>query len=246
MMYLERGTGRCPGHANWVDVQRIVVVRESQRDVLSNIDPRWKQVVSPEKVGLIASDRRKWIAECLPFLSGDAVRINADADIKSMSTNITYEDAWHKTPLAFARYLGQWILQFDKDRTEHGVTHAGFNDRENRPGIVAGIYPGHPFPSNRSRVYFKEPLTFESRCRGKYPSGYDFKEGAFRILDTWRSGDQTARYFPTVLSKTRKPCHYEDDQYARNLIAEFGEEAVNECLNLSRSGMKRNKMRKEK
>lgn len=246
-LYLEHNSA---AKSRWTKVERIYVVRESQRDILGKevLDPRWTQVVMPNECSRTAGSRRKWIAEQIPLRAG-TVRINADADVLDIGTNMTYECAWVSNPLDFSRYLSQWVLQFSCDYACSGVTFAGFNDRENRPGVVSTIYTGHPTPAQYGYAYFKEPLTFEQDCKGKYPADWDFKEGAYRILDAIRRGDKTARYFPVVHSRTRTPDAYESEEYTQKLIDEFGRDVVlkrpPKGLNLQASGTKRNKKRKE-
>lgn len=253
LIYLEQGK---TAWSRWQNVERIFVVREEQSDILTEdvIDPRYKRIIMPNECSQFASDRREFIRRGIPLKKG-VVRINADADIRAISTNLTYEDAWKTDPQGFSRYIGIWILKFLEDYEKYGVTFAGFNDRENRPGTVAGLYSG--FINENLGVaqygygYFKEALTFEmSDCPGAYPKGWDLKEGAYRILDTIRCGGKIARYLSVVNAKARKPIAYEHENTLNNLIEEFGKDVVlskpPNGLNFQSSGKNRNKFRRIK
>lgn len=253
LAYLEHGT---TASSNWGDVERLFVIRKEQQDILTeeNLDSRFTRVVMPNKYSLFASDRREYIRRYVPFPSDDTIRMVMDADTYDIGTNLTLEDDWKNTPMGFSRYLGCWVLRFQKDHDVLGVTFGGFNDRENRPGSVAGLYDGGIVAqrgvAQYGYAYFKEPLTFETKdCQGAYPTGWNFKEGAYRILDTIRNGGKTVRYFPVVHSKTRKASTYEGEEAITKLIEEFGVAAVlrkpPHGLNFGVSGRRRNKFRQE-
>ncbi len=239
--------------ARWREVDRVFVVREEQSDILTEriLDARYRRVVMPNEHSYFASDRREFIRTKIPFPNKHTIRMVMDADVYDIGTNVHAEDKWCNTPVDFSRYIGPLILTFLQDRAQHGVTFAGFNDRENRPSTCAGIYPGFIEANGLAqygRGYFKEPLTFETEdCPGAYPSGWDFKEGAYRILDTYRKGGKTVRYLPTVHSKTRKAHIYEGEAEVKKLVKEFGKDVVlrrpPHGLNLGASGLKRNKLR---
>jgi len=251
MLYLPTGNSIT---TRWdrAGVDRLLVVRESHRHIY---DARhmemngFSQVVMPDKEGRIASDRREWVRVNVARTSR-TVRIQSDGDIQKVGTNLTYGDKWLTDPFDLSEFIGAWVLQFQHDNLDY----AGFNDRENRPGIVPHIYPGHPIPASYGRAYFKETLTFESgKCPGRYPQGWRFKEGAFRILDTVRAGGRTARFFPTALYETRSPDEYETEEADRKstaaLIREFGPDWVLQSrgkgLGLQAYGVRRNRKRRE-
>lgn len=251
MLYLPTGNSIT---TRWdkAGVVRYLVVREKQQDIYTsgNLELNgFIPVVMPNEIGLIASNRREWVRLNLP-LKSKTVRIQSDGDIRCVGTNLVYGDKWHTEPREISEFIGSWVLQFQHD----GLDYAGFNDRENRPGAVPHIYPGHSVPADYGCAYFKETLTFErGACPGRYPEGWQFKEGAFRILDTVRRGGKTARFFPVALYETRRPADYEteiaDRRSTAALVKEFGEDAVLKTrgagLGLRNYGRRRNKFRKE-
>jgi len=246
-LYLPRGNGICD---KWPSVERLFVVRKSQKDAYNDetMDTNgFHQVVMPDRFSRTASDRREWIRTNLGFARA-AIRIQSDADFRYIGENSSLASPWlgpdDARPISIL--LGAWVLKFQHE----GLDFAGFGDHTNQPSTTPGIYMGRP---PMSFGYFKETLTFErNACPGRYPEGWDFKEGAWRILDTVRQGGKAARFFPIAQYATRSSSVYEHpDADAKVVLAlrkEFGDRVVLKRppvgLNLQSYGRRRNRLRK--
>lgn len=238
-------------------VERFFIVRESQKHIYSSqrIETNgFSQIVMPDKSGFAASNRREWVRTNVPLQLG-TVRIQVDADFQNIGLSLMAIDPWFDKSVDVSEFIGTWILQFQRDAKYKGVSFAGFNDRGRRPGIIPHLYPGHDMPGQYGLSYFKENLTFEtSECPGKYPKDWNYKEGAWRILDINRKGGKSVRYFPTARFITRKSEVYEapeaDNAYIDALIQEFKNrdlvlQSRGRGLGLGRYGLRRNYIREE-
>lgn len=248
-LYLPDGNSNA---TRWVNgVERLYVVRESQEEFYSrHLDKEkldgFEVVVMPEEFGLCAGNRREWVRTKIPF-NGAKIRIQTDSDFENIGLNFMYSDPWWSHPLEVSEFLAVWVLHFQ----HYKYDFAGFNDRENRPGVIPHLYPGHPLW--QPLAYFKETLTIEScDCAGRYPKDWDYKEGAYRILDTHKKGGKAGRFFPTAHYRTRPPAAYEteeaDKKAIRNLCSQFEEDLVfknkGKGLGLAFYGERRNKKRR--
>ena len=240
------------------EVKRFVVIAEKHEEFYNEdtMDLDGAAIVlMPSEHTASFSDRREWIrtAPEMAMLPG-SYRYNIDADFTSAAINAYYGvgnfDPTFSDALSMSGLVGHH-LQAMKD---WDLDFAGFRcDRYNRPAFVPGMYTSFEHRLSRGeRIYnFKESCTIESwKCPGKYPKGWDFHEGAFRILDTIRSGGKTALFGPSVIFKMRPPNTYENakDEYVSRLIKVFGKELVlrgrGNGLGLSTYGKDRNKKRR--
>lgn len=233
-------------------VQRYYVVREEQKDIYSSetLDlDGYEQIVMPDKNARYASDRREWVRTNLAMKSNE-LRLCIDADFNQAALNVLYQggkcDPLFSDPDAMTSLLGPFFLL-----VQHYQIHfAGFRcDRFNRPSCVPGAYLSYK-TMQEGIQYFKECCTIESAdCPGKYPLGWDFHEGGYRILDTARKGGKIAIFGPSIVFETRPAETYErvKNEYVKLLCKEFGEKRVlgrSEGLGLKKYGQDRNKKRK--
>jgi hypothetical protein len=221
-------------NGRWNDVERIYVVRESQKGLYGpgTMDTNgFRQEVMPDNEAATLSDIREWIRTKLPF-NDATVRIQSDSDFKGIGHNrVNGFDKFESEPGAISYLLGALILQFQHDKLDY----AGFHDRINQPGTVPGNFNSRD--DTQDRGYIKENLTIErAGCPGKYPKGMDLKEGAWRLLDIDREHGRVERWHYTVVYKTRDSGAYDCESSTKKLEQEFGIETVKRVLNLHRYG----------